>query len=248
MGRAERKKNDFKKKAKEIYDEHYYFVISGFGFVIMAVILSVFGLYQHAMNNRFDVNTIESLENVDYHADYYKEISEPYVVVEGEDIEDTHLVKIQSEIVANDGIEVPVYLVSDSEEFNEDFTFYEPHLLKASEVVDTKKYEVTSFNEYYLEEYNGVSVTEWDIEDGSFDGDTYIVSGWIDDKATNQDKLSQLGSLSDMIKDLNKENEELDEDMILLDFVDGEDNIRYHSKHKNVIGKVATYTNQSKEE
>lgn len=249
MRRSKRKKerNVWLKRVKDLYAANYYFLISLSIIFIITFLATVLGFLDKSMFNRFDINSIDSLSHLDYEAFLYDEDLEyPYVLIEAEYVEDEDLVSLQRALKANQRVSADAYWVSDKDIFNEDFVFHTDGLLKQSKIIDTSNYEVITFEELYVSENDISAVTEWDISDGRFEDDTYVVEGIIDSDNSKMGKISQLSALVDMIIDINEDNNELDHEKIQLEFIDGNNKILYHSGHKDILGQASLYASTTK--
>lgn len=230
-----------KKKLIEKYNNNYYFLLSFSLFFIIGTLAIVWTLYNQSVSNRFDINNITGLEDVEYLATYYEEVSEPYVTIEANQLEDVHMVEIQRALLENKQVKVPVYWVKNSSEFVPTGEFYQDGLRKKSDVVSDGLHEVIKFEHLYSSENEPNSVNEWDIDKGSYKNGVYHVVGKMSDDANSLEKYTQLRALTDMIIVINKDNDKLLEVPLLLEFETGDDKVLYHSDYDDVLGKSSLY-------
>lgn len=230
-----------KKKFIEMYSDNYYFLVTSSLFVIIGLTAILWSLYDVSIANRFDINNIDELQDVSYHAIYYKDIEQPYITVESEELEDEHLVQLQYSLYKDSQLKVPVYWVRDESSFVPDDKFHQSQLLKKSVMIDNGLHEVTSYEKLYLSESDVNSIADWEITSGEFKGDEYIVTGNLDNEGNSLSKYSQLKALSEVIRSINEDNDKLDGVPMLLDFETGDDKVLYHTSYEDILGKSSLY-------
>lgn len=236
-----------KSRVQELYDDNYYFLLSASFFVIIGVVVFLWALYDQSIANRFDINNIDELSEVNYQAYYHEEEENPYVLVEGEDIEDIHLVKMQNSLYKNSQLSVPIYWVEDGEGFDIDYDFYTKGLLKVATLNTTDAlHEVKSFEKIYLSESDPNSIGEWDISDGELVDGVYYVYGELFGDSGSLDKYSQIKALSEMVELLNEENESFSGDAVVMEFKSGEDKVFYHTAYDGILAQSSLYKSVKK--
>lgn len=230
-----------RKKFIKMYSDNYYFFVTSSLFVIIGLTAILWSLYDVSVANRFDINNIDELQDVSYNAIYYKDIEQPYIAVESEELEDEHLVQIQHSLYKDSQLKVPVYWVNEESNFRPEDKFHQNQLLKKSIMLDDGLHEVTSYEKLYLSESDVNSVVDWEIQSGEFVEDEYIVKGSLDSEENSLSKYSQLKALSEVIRSINVDNTKLDGVPVLLDFETGDDKVLYHTDYEDILGKSSLY-------
>lgn len=227
---------------KDVYHANYYLILSLSIIVIIGFFATIFGFIDVSHFNRFDINNIKELDGIDYEANLMdKDTDSPYLVVSGDIRDDIDLVTIQRKLHRHGNISANAYLVDDASGFNNDFDYHTDGLKKYSEYIDDTSQEVTTYENMYILDSEIGAIDEWDITDGNYVEDTYIIDGLIEGDYLSSEKHSFLIGVSEMVLELNKDNEELDAEKILLEFIDGEDKVLYHTGYKDILGKKSLY-------